>query len=93
MIASARVETPDAAGLAVRMANHFGHKVPVERSEGEVRIELPTAVARISVQADALALRVEADEEAGLARGEQVVASHLERFVRGAPVTVSWSRA
>ena len=92
MISSARVATREANGLAIRMANHFGHKVPVERDENEVRISLPTGGVSLRVEEGGLALEARADDEPGLARVEEVVASHLVRFARGEPIEVSWRR-
>ena len=92
MTSSARVGTRDAHGLANRMANHFGHKVRVEREEDEVRISLPTGAASLRVEDAVLTLAARADDEPALARVEEVVASHLVRFARGEPIEVSWRR-
>lgn len=80
---TAHARTTEAAGLATRMANHFGHKCEIERLDDRTRIHTRFGVIEL-VPSDA-ALHVTADN----AKVAEIAASHLERFARE-PLELAW---
>jgi hypothetical protein len=86
-VRTARIASVEPDALALRMANHFGHKVPVSTDAGVTRIE--TRFGRIELEPAGNALVLRLDGEDG-ARLEEVALSHLARFARGAPVEPVW---
>lgn len=93
LVSEARVETTMSRRYLAQLCKHFQHKLPVSLTEVDGRIEFPAGVCKLNADADALFLRVEANDEAGLARLEEVVASHLERFAFRDKPEVCWQRA
>ena len=95
LTAEARVPTAAARRYLGQLCKHFRHKLPVEIEDSYGRIEFPAGVCELDAAADAglLVLRVSADEEEGLARIEEVVGRHLERFAFREEMKVSWKRA
>ena len=91
----ARVPTAVPRRYVGQLCKHFEHKLPVTVAEGHGRIEFPAGVCTLEATADAetLVLRVTASDEAALARLEEVVARHLERFAFRDKPEVHWVRA
>lgn len=71
----------------MRMANHFGHKVEVERDGPVTRIHTRFGAIELEPAGGELLLRLSGDDEAKL---EEVALAHLGRFARGAPVEPVW---
>jgi hypothetical protein len=92
MRASAVVETHEAGALALRMAKHFGHKVDVRVENGVTRVAIPAGRFELEPSDGTLVVRAEADDDAGLARVEEVAGSHLVRFARETELELAWSR-
>ncbi|MDQ4018578.1 MAG: DUF2218 domain-containing protein [Actinomycetota bacterium] len=92
MRSSAVVGTPEAEAIVMRMAKHFGHKVPVEREGGVARIALPAGRLELEANRGELVVRAEAADEAGLGRVEEIAGSHLVRFARKGRLELSWAR-
>lgn len=90
MRTAALVRTPEPDALALRMRKHFAHKIPVEVEGAVSRVRLSAGEFELEAYEDALALRVSAPDEDGLARLREVVASHLARFARADEVAVVW---
>lgn len=90
MRSDAVVRTGDAEGLAVRMANHFAHKVEVEQVGAITRVRLPTGTFELEPGAGVLGLRASAEDQVGLERVQEVARTHLERFTRGEELEISW---
>jgi len=90
--ASALVATDEAERIALRMRNHFGHRVPVEVAGAVSRFRIPAGEFELETVDGSLAVRVESADEAGLARVEEVVSSHLTQFARSTPVELTWTR-
>ena len=78
-----RAGTGEAAGLATRMANHFGHKCEVERLDDRTRIHTRFGVIELVVHDGEL--EVSADD----AKVADIAQSHLERFARE-PFELIW---
>jgi uncharacterized protein len=90
---SAHVATDAAPRYAKQLIAHLGRKVPVEElpDGGRLTFEFGTGVVRAA--ADGVLLEASAADEAGLARAEDVLGRHLERFGQRNELTVEWSRA
>lgn len=86
----ATVRTAQADGLAIRMAKHFGHKVPVSTEAGVTRVETRFGRFELEPGGDALEVRLEPVDREGLPRLREVVESHLERFARGEELAFEW---
>jgi len=91
----ARVSTKAPRRYLGQLCKHFGHRLPVQLEEWQGRIEFPAGVCELDAAADerALVMRVSASEEAALARLEEVVGRHLERFAFREETKVTWKRA
>lgn len=76
--------------LALRMAKHFGHKVPVEQDGDRTVVTIPAGRFALEPAGEELLIELEPESEETLPRLREVVVTHLERFARGAPVEVSW---
>jgi uncharacterized protein len=88
MTITGRIATTEPDALALRMAKHFGHKVPVTTVGTATHIE--TRVGRIELDPsgeELVVTRVGDDVD----RLREVAMSHLERFARGAPLNARWS--
>jgi hypothetical protein len=91
----ARVPTAVPRRYLAQLCKHFQHKLPVTLDEGHGRIEFPAGSCELDAAADAgiLLMRVVASDEAALAKLEDVVARHLERFAFREEPEVRWTRA
>lgn len=88
---SATVPTPRAGIYMKQLCKHFGHKVPVELTETEGRIELPFGICRMVADDAALAMTVEGDS-AEIGRLEKVIGDHLCRFAFRENPAITWHR-
>ena len=90
MRARATVRLADAGGLAARMSKHFAHKVAVATDGATTTIRLPAGECELEADDATLELRAAAEDEAGLARVQEVITSHLVRFARTEALDVRW---
>lgn len=88
---TARVVTDAAARYATQLAAHLGRKATVEAGPEGDRVVLGAGSCLLRVEPGALTLEAVAADEAALARVQQVVGDHLERFGRRAGLTVHWA--
>jgi uncharacterized protein len=88
----ARVATTMAARYLGQLCKHFAHRLPVSQAEREGRIEFPVGVCRLEAAGDTLILSAEAPDAESLARLEEVVARHLERFAFRDRPAIDWHR-
>ncbi len=88
----ARVPTAAPRRYLGQLCKHFQHKLPVTLAEDHGRIEFPTGVCQLDAEAEALVMRVTADDEAALASLEDVIARHLERFAFRDKPEIRWAR-
>lgn len=88
---SATVPTPRAGNHLKQLCKHFGHKVPIELTETEGRIELPFGICRMVADDAALAMTVEG-ETAEIERLEKVIGDHLSRFAFRENPAITWRR-
>ncbi|MBF9029210.1 DUF2218 domain-containing protein [Rhodobacterales bacterium HKCCE3408] len=80
MKSTVSVETPKASGYLQQLAKHFGHKRPVTFDAASGRIEFDGFTADLAADSAALTMTVTADTTDQVARGQDVLWRHLERF-------------
>jgi hypothetical protein len=85
------LSTPEPDAVALRMRKHFAHKVDVEVDGSVSRIRIPAGEFELEPAAGGLAVRAEAEDEARLARVQEVAASHLARFARASGADLRWT--
>ena len=76
---TAHLTTVHGSKYLQQLCKHFGHKVPLEFTPTEGRVDLPFGACRFTADDQSLHMTVEG-EGAALSRLEQFVGSHLERF-------------
>jgi uncharacterized protein len=89
----AEVPTDAAARYAKQLLAHLGHKVAVEAIDGEPqggRLVFAYGTATVVPGPDRLTLRAAAGDAESLARVQDVVSRHLERFGARRAVVVEW---
>ena len=91
---AARVATDVPRRYLGQLCKHFQHRLPVELTETQGRIEFPMGICTLDAQAEpgTLLMLATASDEAALTRLEEVVGRHLERFAFREPLTVQWRR-
>ena len=89
----ARVATAVAQRYLGQLCKHFQHKLPVTLTEGLGRIAFPAGACELEIPpgAELLVLRVTADDADTLARLEEVVTRHLERFAFRETIQIRWT--
>ncbi|RAK56778.1 DUF2218 domain-containing protein [Phenylobacterium deserti] len=93
-ISTATAPTASASRYLQQLCKHWGHKFPVEFTSQHGVIQLPLGAC--ALDADEQALHIRLDPAAGdsdLARFEQVVAEHLQRFAFREELTIEWRRS
>lgn len=88
----ALVNTANAARYMGQLCKHFGHKIPTKLSDSEGSISFPMGRCALSAAEQVLTMRAEAADAEALARVEEVVASHLDRFAFRDKPAVRWVR-
>ncbi len=91
--ATARVPTLLPRRYMGQLCKHFEHKLPVTLGETDGVITFGMGICTLRAETDAIVMRVEAPDDEGLARLEDVVARHLVRFAFREPVAVDWVAA
>jgi uncharacterized protein len=89
----AEVPTDAAARYAKQLLAHLGHKVAVEEIEGEPqggRLVFAYGAASVLPGPDRLTLRASAADAESLARVQDVVSRHLQRFGARRAIVVAW---
>ena len=90
--ARAVVSTEKPSPYLKQLAKHFRHKLDVRFDDHEAVIPFAFGHAQLHAADGELHLEAFAQTPSDLARVEQVVGSHLERFGRGDGIAVSWAR-
>jgi hypothetical protein len=95
LCSEARVPTEVPSRYLQQLCKHFQHKLPAEFDERHGRVEFPAGRCELDATAEpgTLLMRVVAGDAAALARLEDVVARHLERFAFREKPEVRWTRA
>lgn len=87
------IATNEASRYLQQLCKHFGHRFEVTFTPTEGRVPFPTGVCTLQADADILALRLDAENEAEAQRLSGVVVNHLQRFAFRAPLVVPDWRA
>ncbi len=88
----ASVATEKPTPYMKQLCKHFGHKVEVAFDDERGTIVLAMGRCELdATHAGVLKMHAQAADAESLARTEQVVGSHLERFGRRDELSVSWS--
>src|SRR4051812_12507192 len=88
----ADVVTDAPARYAKQLVAHLGRKIEFSTDGTTSRAEFGTGVGRILIGDGVLTLLASGPDEAGVARVEHVLGSHLERFGQRNELRVNWSR-
>ena len=92
MQSEARVATPNSVVYMKQLCRHFGHKNVAEFTDDDGRIEFEFGVCEFAAEPDVLVLRTQGADAESVARLEQVIGSHLQRFAHREELEVSWSQ-
>ena len=92
LTSEARVTTDVPRRYLSQLCKHFQHKLPVTLADDHGRIEFADGTCALKAAPDTLVLRVAAEDEAALARLEDVVARHMERFAFRDKPEIRWMR-
>ena len=89
----ASVATANGSRYLQQLAKHWGHKFPVTFTPEEASIELPLGRCDLRADAERLDVTLTGVEGADMARFEQVVAEHLQRFGHRESLAFDWQQA
>jgi len=89
----ARVPTENGRRYMQQLLKHWGHKLEVSFDDEKGEVKFPTAFCAMTVESDALLVRLSVDDAAETERMQDVVARHLDRFAfREAPLSFDWQQ-
>ncbi len=77
---------------AKQLVSHLGHKVAHEKTDRGDELSIGDALGVVSVTPGAVVLEAYANDPEMLARVEDVLGRHLERFAEKDGLKVTWSR-
>lgn len=87
------VRTAAAGRYMVQLCKHFAHRLPASFDDESGMLEFPFGACALRAEPQALRLTVEAGSDEDLARMEDVIARHLERFAHREPLQIAWVRS
>jgi hypothetical protein len=95
LTARADVPTATPARYAKQLVSHLGRKISFTAADDGTSWEAAfgSASARVAIGDGVLVLEAHATDEPTLTQVEHVLGSHLERFARRDPLTVTWQRS
>ena len=80
IVTTARFATPHAAKYIAQLCKHFAHKVPAEWDDTQGQAALPSGPVSLRAEADALHVRITAEDAKAMIQSRFVVDSHLVTF-------------
>lgn len=86
---TATFSSPRASVYLQQMCKHFGHKVPVDFTAEQGRIELPFGTCKMAAQGDTLTMIVEGEAEQ-IGKLEKVIGDHMARFAFREEPSITW---
>ncbi|UEM06249.1 DUF2218 domain-containing protein [Skermanella rosea] len=86
------VATDKAERFMTQLCKHFAHKIPASSENGSGRIQFEAGTCLLESGPEFLTLRVEAGSDDQRTIVEDVVKSHLERFMWKEPAEITWNR-
>lgn len=87
-----RIPTASASRYLGQLVKHFGHKVPASQEGDRGRIEFGFGTVSLASDPEALTMTIDSPDAENMARGEQVMGSHLERFAFRETLAIAWKR-
>lgn len=93
IISRAHVSTATPERYAKQLVAHLGRKLEFSTEGATSTTTIGEATGQIVVGDGLLTLLATGADEESVARAEQVLGSHLERFGQRNEITVAWSRA
>lgn len=90
---TARITTAFASRYLQQLCKHFAHRIPVEFSKTEGRMDFEGNTCLLEAGGNVLTIRIKAQDATTLERLQGVVARHLERFAFRDKPEVSWAAA
>jgi uncharacterized protein len=87
---TARVATETPGRYLGQLCKHFEHKLPVAFTPTHGQISFDFGVCVLDAEAGTLVMRAEAEDAESLAKTQEVVARHLERFAFREPPQIVW---
>ena len=76
-----------------QLCSHLGGKLDATHEDGDGRIVLGTAIARLTSTPDALEIAISGAEDADVHRVMGVIGSHLDRFAQKEGIVTRWDDA
>jgi hypothetical protein len=92
LISTARVAIERPERWAKQLVSHLGHKAEVTETEQGSKLTLTVGIGLVSVADGCVVLEAEALDEESLAKVENVLGGHLERFAHEQEIKVIWTR-
>lgn len=93
MLSLSTVPTDKAVRYMTQLCKHWAHRFEVAFDDKAGRIALPLGSCTLTAGPAALDIVLDAADDAGLARLEDVVAEHLNRFAfREGELAFAWTR-
>ena len=93
MLSKATIKTEKAGRYLQQLCKHFGHKVDVEFDDHTGWVKLPMGRADLAADDTTLTMSVNADDPDDLAKAQDVMQSHLERFAFREDLEIRWDAA
>jgi hypothetical protein len=93
IVSRTRIPTALPGRYLGQLCKHFAHKLPVSYDDTSGRIEFATGVCELAAEGDILVVQATSPDAEQLARLQDVVIRHLERFAFRETLSVSWSPA
>lgn len=91
MTVTAQVPTANASRYLQQLCKHWSHKFETSFDAAQGRIAFPMGAIAMTAQPDRLVVTLHPEAGADIARFQQVVADHLDRFAfREAPLSFDW---
>ena len=90
---NAHIETERASRYLQQLCKHFAHKLTVEFTPEQGRIEFSIGTCRLAAKDRVLTLDAEAQDDATLTQLQGVVDRHLQRFAFREEMRIEWKPA
>lgn len=86
----ARIESERASIYLQQLCKHFAHKAPVEFTPEKGQITFASGICRLTAKDNVLTLMADAEDDAKMAKLQDVVEKHLIRFAFREPHVIAW---
>lgn len=90
---TANIETAHASRYLQQLCKHFAHKIPVEFTRTDGRIDFDGNACVLKAEGDVLTITLQTPDSATAERLQGVVVRHLERFAFRDTPDVTWTAA